>query len=261
MKKLLVLFIGAIILFSPEKVFADESSMEERALKAEKLVLDAESIHRALKAENKMLQIYIKNLKNKIAKMSIEIRRLKSLPISDETAQSQPVDSNSNKVKTDINISAQPTLEKSDAFIKALLKYSKTDKTTTAKRQEARKSFSKEGSAPISIDFEVNDISIVDDNTANVVITNLGTVKTIVKVSRPIQLYSRVTTFKIKMSRSLTSKIEKGHKFVISGVVDMSSSLFSRQSGTFLLRYTFDMNISIRNMVITLNGQRVKLVK
>jgi len=245
--------IVSCIFFSPGNLFADEYT------------------ERALAAENKMLRAAIDNLKAEIAKLKTEIKQLKEPP-----KQSKPVDSNSSKVVASPSTKPQ-SLEGNDILAKALLNYVQANKTTTAKDQEAYRVFCKESSVSVTIDFIVSDISRMGKNVA-VVSVGRGIVKTSVITKYPIVINVR-HTLDIKMSNDMASQIEKGNEFIMTGVyevvridngrfradnkrVSADNKGFSTPLDYLQLEYNkLLMTVAIKNYVITLNGQRIELIK
>jgi len=235
--------IVSCIFFSPGNLFADENT------------------ERALAAENKMLRAAIDNLKAEIAKLKTEIKQLKEPP-----KQSKPVDSNSSKVVASPN--TQPTSSVgNDVFAKAFLKYLQSDKTTTAKQQEAYKLFFKESSVSVTIAFTVGDISSYD-NSISAITSSKGIITTSsLNTGPPIEI--RISgPIAVKMSGDLASKIDKGNKFTVTGVFERGKGDGSNtghnslelqvthitHNGVYAIGY-------ISNPVITLNGKVVELAK
>ncbi len=191
MKTYLVMFyVVACLLLSPATTLADENT------------------ERALAAENKMLRATIDKLRVEIAKLQAEIKQLKEPPKA-----SEPADSNSTST-TDSPNTKPRSLAGNDVLAKALLKYDNADKTTTAKRQEAYKTFCKETSVQVTVDYNVENISTWDDKTAKILITK-GTITTQAKTKYPIRFAQ--TTLSVAMASDIAAKVAKGDKLIITG--------------------------------------------
>jgi len=239
--------IVSCIFFSPDILLADEAT------------------ERALAADNKMLRAVIDNLQAEIAKLKTELKQLKEPP-----KKSKPVDSNSNT--TVASTDTQPTsVEGNDVFAKAVLKYNKAvevSTATTSQRQEAYDIFCKEASVPIIITCEVSDITIQNDTTALVTVTP-GIVKTSVKTEYPIRIYAGSkpdysSLFPITISREKASQIDKGSKFIITGVYGLRTPPIVQYNSLERMQFEYNKQheeIAIKKGVITLNGQRVELAK